>query len=321
MKRIVAFIFMASMVFSLIFSPLGLSSVADAQKLTTDEQIDALFDEMMKLIALSVTTKDASAIGDYQSRISQIDDQLEQLGVDNLNQRELAEFLEEKNVPAARVGVTLPDHTNTVKWYLIKHPNTSYNSKSYDVQKLIAIGNNSGGTLVTGEDNYRFYSNVQKIANQFLTITGIYVQKAIGKIPIVEWTPYELLFSNTPTNIFNSSYVTHRCVSSIIFSYVKESNQGDEDDYTLCFYSNRIEVAVHNHGAAVVDSNPTTYSKQISFTTTADYFNNDTAAIRAFLGEIDRYDYISYYEVKSCDGQYSKKVYVPTPLAGPGQIY
>lgn len=320
MKRIAAFISMVILVFSFVFSPFGFYCVTNAQIIEAEEQINMLFDKMSETLALSMLTEDASVVQNYEESIAKIEDQLENLGVKELSKNELNQFFQEKNGSVTRDSVSKPENTNTVKWYLVNYTNYSYYSKNYDIQRLVALGNNPGGTLVTGEDNYRFYSNAEKAANAISTAIGIYAQKAIGKIPVVEWTPYELLFSNTTTDVFNSSYVTHRCVSAIAFTYVKESTQGD-DDYSLSFYSNHISIAIHAHGAAVVNSVPTTYSKQTTETISADYYNSVTSAIRSFKGEIGCYNYINYYEIESYDGQYTKRIYVPTPLAGPGQIY
>ncbi|HIR88346.1 MAG TPA: hypothetical protein IAC96_05280 [Candidatus Fimimorpha faecalis] len=59
--------------------------------------------------------------------------------------------------------------------------------------------------MVTGEDNVKFYSNQQKIANAAKTAISIYAQKVIGLVPVIQWTPYELLFSSS-SNAFSSSY-------------------------------------------------------------------------------------------------------------------
>ena len=56
--------------------------------------------------------------------------------------------------------------------------------------------------LVTGQDNVKFYSGKQKVDNAVTNAVGLYAQKAIGTIPIVQWSPYELLFQ-----IFQKTYL------------------------------------------------------------------------------------------------------------------
>lgn len=320
MKRKMSFVLVAVLVFSFLVSPFGFSLTANAQELMTEERISSLLDELTENLALSMVVDDDLIIKECEAKITKIEQQLETLGVTKLSNTELAQFFEEKNIPQTRGLITKPENTDTVKWYLYNYTNYSYNSKKYDVQRLIAVGNNPGGMLVTGADNVKFYSGKQKLANAVSTAVSIYVQKAIGFIPVIKWTPYELLFSNTSSNAFNSSYVTHRCVSSIAFSFVKESTQSD-DYYSLSFYSNKLSIAVNAHGAAVVDSVPSTYSEHKTETISADYYSSITAAIQSYTGAAGCYDYIDYYEIQSYDGEYTKNAYVPTPLVGPGQIY
>lgn len=285
---------------------------------TNEEQIDRLLGEMNEKLALSLLDEDFQSKQTYQSGINQIEDQLAMLGVERLSDEEVEQFFKEKGIVSTKINK--PSDTNTVRWYLYNYPNYSYNSQRYDVQRLIAAGNNPGGMLITGEDNVKFYSGKNKLANSVKNAVSIYVQKAIGLIPIIQWTPYELLFSNSSSNAFNSSYVTHRCVSSIVFTYVKKSSQSD-NNYSLCLFSNQLGIAVNAHGAAVINGKADTYSERKSATITADKYNSISDAIWAYNNNAPMYGYISYYDIRSYDGEYSKKAYVPNPLAGPGQVY
>lgn len=320
MKRRIAIALVALMLFSLCLSTDAFALTANAQATLTEEQISTLFDEMTERMALQMVTDDESVIQECKAEIAKIKRQLEEFGVNELTTGELNQFFEEKGQVSPQWLITKPENSNTVKWYLYNYSNRSYGSKTYDVQRLIAVGNNPGGMLVTGEDNVKFYSGKEKLANAVSTAIGIYAQKAIGYVPVIKWTPYELLFSNTSSNTFDSSYVTHRCVSSIAFSYVKESSQSD-DYFSLSFYSNKLSIATNAHGAAVVDSVPTTYSEHKTETVSAEYYESITAAIQSYRGEKGCYNYIPSYKIESYDGEYTKNAYVPNPLVGPGQIY
>lgn len=320
MKRRISIALVAVMLFSLCISSSGFALTANAQAALTEEQIGVLFDAMTESMALAMVTDDEAMIQKCETEISKIERQLDLLGVSELNENELNQFFEEKGQALPQWLITKPENSDTVKWFLYNYSNQSYGSKTYDVQRLVAVGNNPGGLLVTGEDNVKFYSGKEKLANAVSTAVSIYVQKAIGYVPVIKWTPYELLFSNTSSNAFNSSYVTHRCVSSIVFSYVKESSQSD-DYFSLSFYSNKLSIAVNAHGAAVVDSVPTTYSEHKTETVSADYYGSITAAIQSYRGESGCYNYIPCYEIESYDGEYTKDAYVPNPMAGPGQVY
>ena len=113
----------------------------------------------------------------------------------------------------------------------------------------------------------------RKAGNAVINAISIYAQKAISYVPIIKWTPYELLFSNSASNVFNSSYVTHRCVSSIEFIYVKKSSQSP-DSYLLYNYANKLSIAVNAHGAAVINSNPKTYSEHKTKTISSDSYGD-----------------------------------------------
>ncbi len=283
----------------------------------TEEQINLLFNDLAENRALFLLNENSDNNQRLQNENFQIERKLSDLGVKELNEEELLQFFDEKGVVPTRMGK--PGDSNTVKWYLYTSRDLSYGSKKYDVQRLIAVGNNPGGMLVTGEDNVEFYSNKQKAANAVQTAISIYAQKAIGLVKFIQWTPYELLFSSSSSNAFNSSYVTHRCVSSIEFSYVKPSSSSDSD-FALCKFSNKLSVAAHAHGAAVVNSQPKTYSQEKTQTVSSDKYGSTTSAIQAY-GNGTYYDYMSSYQIQSYGGQYSKTAYVPNPMAGPGQIY
>lgn len=108
--------------------------------------------------------------------------------------------------------------------------------------------------------------------------------------------------------------------SPCIITYVKKASQSD-DYYALSLYSNKLSIAVNAHGAAVVNSVPKTYSEHKTSTITSDYYNSIPAAIQSYNGTNGCYDYIPSYKIESYGGEYSKQVYVPNPLAGPGQVY
>ena len=284
------------------------------QNSENDEVIDGLLIEFSEKNAMYFLNESSG----MRNEIELIEKKLYDIGVKALNEDELTQFLEEKDSPLLRVS--RPGSTNTVKWFLYTNHELDYKGKKYDVQRLVAVGNNPGGMLVTGQDNVKFYSNKQLIANGAVYAVSLYAQKAIGLIPIIRWTPYEVLFSSSSSNTFNSNYVTHRCVSSIEFFYVKPAATSDSN-YVLCKFSNRLSIAANAHGAAVVNSNPTTYSVQMTETISSDYYCSTSRAMKAYANNRTYYDYIPFYNIYSYDKKYSKAVYVPNPLAGPGQIY
>lgn len=288
-----------------------------ALNIQNEKEIETLFNKMTENIAISLLyDNNSKSYEKYQYRAYDIENELSLLGVHKLSDDELYSFLNDIGISTY---ANRPSDSNTVKWYSYTSYNQSYGSQKYDVKRLIAVGNNPGGMLVTGADNVKFYSGKEKRANAVKNALAVYVQKAIGSIPVIQWTPYELLFSNSSENAFNSSYVTHRCVSSIEFSFVKNSSQSN-NYYKLSKYSNKLSIAVNAHCAAVINSKPKTYSENKSTTILSKDYGSISKAIQTYTSTSAYYDYIQYYEIHSYDGQYSKKAYVPNPLAGPGQI-
>lgn len=317
LSKILRKIIALSLSFTMLLSINGVIPVVAADVMEEDD-VSQLFNEMTENIALALLSDDLEDVSKYESKISQIEEQLAELGVKKLSEAEVDILLENNENVSARVSQ--PESTDTVTWFLQSYEDYEYNSEIYDVQRLIAVGKNPGGLLVTGEDNAKIYSGQELLANAVTTAVSIYVQKAIGLIPIYGWTPYELLFSNSPSNVFNSNYVTHRCVSTIVFTYVKKASQ-TEDAYSLSFFSNSITFAIHAHGASVVDSVPSTYSVEKTETVSSDNYSLIPSAIQAYNGNRGRYDYITSYVIESYDGKYSKTISVPNPQVGPGQIY
>lgn len=285
---------------------------------TNQEQIDRLFDEITENLAIFLLNEDSEDNKNIEAENAQIEEKLSELGVKQLNDEELLEFFAERGIVSTRVSK--PSDSNTVKWYLYTSRNLTYGSKKYDVQRLVAVGNNPGGMLVTGGDNEEFYSDEQKLVNGAKYAASIYAQKAIGLVKFIQWTPYELLFSSSSSDVFNSSYITHRCVSSIEFSYVKDASLSDAS-FRLCKFSNKLSIASNAHGAAVKDSKPETYSVQKNGTISSDNYGSTSSAMKAYANNTVYYDYIPFYELRSYDDEYSKTASVPNPLAGPGQVY
>lgn len=292
-------------------------------------KLEELVGELSSLTAQKILKEVQQENSRNLSDISELDDKIENIeseikmldNVEVLTDDEATEFIINSGNDESdkKSRITKPGNSNTVKWLLSTYSYTRSGTK-YEVQELLAVGNNPGGMLVTGKDNEMFFSNKQLLANGAKELVSMYVQKAIGLIPVVAWTPYELLFSSSSQNVFNTNYITHRAVSTLSFIYVKKSGQSDAYQ-TLRLYSNRIDVAFNTHGAAVVNSKPFTYNKNGNFAQSSTSYGSISAAVDAYLSSRTIYDYIPSYKMNSYDKTWSKTAYVPNPLAGPGQVY
>ena len=328
MRKVISIVCSVVLCMSIVLASVGqVSALENADVANREEQISALFDEMTENLALSLLNEaiaDESSVSSQaavQEDLADIDEQLAELGVRQVEGDELAEILNRESVhsPVAPQA-SKPADTNTTKWYVYNYISNSYGGKKYDVQRLVAVGNNPGGTLVTGEDNYKFFSNKPILGKLIANLLVIYAQKAIGLLKVIQWLPYELLGpAESTSNAFSSCYVTYRCVSTIAFSYVKESSKSD-DYYELSFYANKFSIAVNIHGASVVNSTPKTYSDNKTATVVAENYNAILPAIASYLNEGGCYGYMYSVDIECCDGAYTRTAYLPTPLSGPLQI-
>lgn len=145
--------------------------------------------------------------------------------------------------------------------------------------------------------------------------------QAIGLIPIVQWTPYELLFSSTENVTNNSHVVTYKSLSTVCFSYVKLSNQSDSSQ-DLSFISNSVSVASSHTLAGFKNGSPyTETTDKPANTISADTYAPLKGAVESY---VDIYapslSYVSYYRFYNQDKTKSVTEYVINP-SFPAQIY
>lgn len=243
----------------------------------------------------------------------QLEAELQKLGVNPISYEE-AMAIHNRSIKSDDVGVqvTVPSSNSNVRWYDFRYYVTK-SGTTYEVQELYAQGLSNGTNLAAGQNGVTLYSNKQ-IAVQFLTqIASIYAQKVIGLIPIVQWAPYELLFSDN-TNVTNNSHViTHRSLSTVCFSYVKP--YGKSDDYqNLTFVSNMVTIASSHTLAGYKDGSP--YSKTTDKTNTeyASNYASGTAAVDAYTDPYaPRNSYVSFYRFYNHDKTASLTQYILTP--------
>lgn len=280
------------------------------------EQIDDLIDKMTSE-RLKILSHSDNINTFYNDTYEQ---KLEKLGVKELNLSELNSFLSETGniVP---YSIVKPSDTNTVKWYL-HNLVYSYSGKLYNFKSLIATGYNPGGMLVNALKNHTFFSGKEILLNYRKELISIYAQKAIGLIPlpIIQILPYELGFSNNENTIVNTNQVDTINISTIKFTYIKDSSYPDYM-YSLVKYSNKANIWVKTYGSSVKNGKIFSYNKEKEYTLSSQHYNSNINFIKIYLQNRHVYDYIPFYTIYSNNKQYSKEIYLPNPLAGPGQIY
>lgn len=276
-----------------------------------------LLDGISSRVSQRMLEDDPTVIQQYENEIEMLEHELAQLEVQCLTEEELEAYGVYQNDVVARI--IKPDDSDTIKWYLYELNDCTYSSKKYDIQRLIAVGYNDGA-LVTGEYNKPLLTETESYKKIATELLSIYIQKGISLIPVIKWAPYELFFSDLETYEVETLYCTYKCISSICFTYVKESSQ-DEDEYSLCLFANKFDITTQIHGMWVDDGKTQTYYDSKQETVRSDGFTYSLeSAVIAYLNPGKTYDYVYEFFI-SCledDGHYT--AYVPTPLNGPGEL-
>ena len=91
--------------------------------------------------------------------------------------------------------------------------------------------------------------------------------------------------------------------------------------YSLVKYSNKAKIWVKTYGSSVKNGKIFSYNKEKEYTMSSQHYNSNINFIDIYLQNRYVYDYIPFYTIYSNNKQYSKEIYLPNPLAGPGQIY
>ena len=145
LKKVVSLFCVLCLVMSL-----GVSNVVASENIQEEATIEVLLDGISSRISKKMLEDDPTVIQRYESEIEMLEHELTLLEVRCLTEEELEEYGVYQNDVVARI--IKPDHSDTIKWYLYESTDRTYNSKSYDIQRLIAVGYDDGA-LVTGENN------------------------------------------------------------------------------------------------------------------------------------------------------------------------
>ncbi|MBB2483435.1 hypothetical protein H5P36_25100 [Bacillus sp. APMAM] len=183
--------------------------------------------------------------------------------------------------------VSTPPSTSHIKWHSYNFT-WNYNGKDYDVQELYAQGLDGSSNLATGANGVPLWQNANLLVDGIKTLASIYVQKGIGLIPVVQWSPYELLFSSSTTNVTsNSDIVTYRSLSTVCFAYVKKHGASDTSQ-SLSFVSNEFSIASTQTLAGYKNGSPYTKSYDSTNFASADNYANAVSEVKGFIDLILR---------------------------------
>lgn len=161
------------------------------------EEIEDLYAELSQLyldIELAeegIAPESGKSVEDLNRRVDEVKRALEQLGSVELEPAELYDV------------VKPPANTANVSFNAYGPLNHTYKGKSYSYYKITAIPKNENSVL--GLNAIAQMEKATKVGDYAKSIFYIYVQKAIGLVQYVQWTPYELLFSGSNQYMETSS--------------------------------------------------------------------------------------------------------------------
>ena len=207
-------------------------------------------------------------------------------------------------------GPVLPEDTDEIHWKLYEYESIVYGDKLYDVVQLIAIGR-SPDCLLYADTGIVDILKGGELPSQQVPMA---LRTEQGVVDMGSFETVERLWTGPKPQ--NYCQINYRGFASIAFIYVKEAEQS-EDQFRLCYYTNKIELTGYVYNGGVVDSEPISRSMTGNASVCAATFDDPVIpAVEAYLGLRDSFDYIETYEFIFFDGLFTTgKFDVPTPFA------
>lgn len=207
-------------------------------------------------------------------------------------------------------GPVLPADTDEIRWELHEYANIAYGDKLYDVAQLIAIGRSHDSLLYT-DSGFMDILKGGELPSQQVPMA---LRTELGEVDMGSFEAVERLWTGPEPQ--NCCQMSHHGLFSVAVVYVKEAGQSGEQ-YQLCYYTNKIELAVYVYNGGVVDSEPISRGTTENVSVRAATYDDPVIpAIEAYLGLRDSFDYIDDYEFIFFDGAFTTgKFDAPAPFA------
>lgn len=310
MKKYIAIFLTVVMVF--VYLPYSSANTI----INRDEEITNLIGDILEYNLSKVNNNTQT---DYvDSYELQLEEELFDLGVEVMTTAEVAEVFNNANVIMPRVDV--PSTSTNIRWYTYRSTST-VSGTTYEVQHITATARTTNTGLAftrTGRILYNDKSYVLQTAQYF---ASIYIQKTIGTIPIVQWLPYEVFFSNpTYTSSASASYTG---LTSASFSFVKVSGTSDSTQ-ELALSSNYLQFDGDITATGVINEQPVTKTKSFTYDGGHNLYCNTSSAITAYRNNTHYMEHLDYvmmsFAYNSGSPAYTCSISVPT-FNYMGQVY
>lgn len=250
-----------------------------------------------------------------QAEISKLENELvTNYHVEILGQEEVERLISRNNV----IRVKVPTTTSTVKWYSYS-TDYMYGGETYHVQRVYAQGRNSSSTLCGVGVGVKLYDQRGVVVENETTLCSVYAQKAIGLVPILRLTPYEMLAEKLGTLdavVNEACSVTYSYTGTACFTYVYPENKG-EDFEKLTHVSTSFSVAATFVNAGIIDEEAYSVPCPKNFTISATNYASVSEAVLAYptAGSSCTYSYVPYYSFHDEDNRKLLTVNLTTPAS------
>lgn len=309
MKKIISFILVSILMCTQSFTSLAASNTNPSNSNRVN-QITELFSELMEYNLSKIEAGTQSSIIDANELA--IQSELTALGVEPMTQSEVYAVF--RSAGEIVPYVIKPENTNDIQYYTFRETQT-VDGTTYEVQHISAIARTTNTNLAFSNASHAIYTNQNCTLDLLQDFASIYVQKAIGQVPIVGWLPYEFFFAEvTETSSANASYTG---LTSAAFSFVKISGQ---DDYyqSLSLSSNYLRFSGSITATGARNGTPYTEHQDYNFSESGDDFCSTSAAITAYrnLGHYTSFVYnvTMNFAYRNGTPQYTCTLNVPTMM-------
>ncbi|WP_289119959.1 hypothetical protein [uncultured Bacteroides sp.] len=218
----------------------------------TERQIDLLIQELVKLRLRSSDPQNSIAPAANINSEEHIFNSLRRLGAKVVGQDNLSDA--ESGIAAQAASSTFFEGFNTrYNDFIVTGPLRRRHGRSgYHVVTVRVVPKGSGSILGDSTiTNVSLYSSKKALTSFAYNTISIYTQKAIGLIPIVQWLPYEYLFSgwsDADVNNTQASYVINvNSATTAKYVYIADTDVENESSYSLSLLDHSVTYhEVHN---------------------------------------------------------------------------
>lgn len=220
-------------------------------------------------------------------RVNEIDEQLNELGVERLEWEDLVEEVPSIVPKTKAPGIPI---NNDASWdkYSITY---NYKNKQYTITTIVAIPNSRSSTGLKGTFSKNTANNSGKLSSQLFQLA---ISTSLGTVNPLASTVYDLVSifvdNVSKTTVYSSDLTTYSggYTSTHYFKYVREKGTNERED-VLSYSSSTVSVSYTVSMTGFVYGPNSTSVKNISKQYSKDYspsgYNSSTNAVRSYLNE------------------------------------